>query len=135
MLTFWFCDLFLSWISNELIAELFIRNKTRPDFMIMLSFFSLIAEFFSDIEIGELSRLDKISIDFECKGAKSSVVYTSSSLHIFPDVFSKGFENKVELRFGIQGLNGIISPWLRHKVASSIILRMGNNPDLVYHYH
>ena len=124
VLTFRFSDFFFSWISNQLFNELFIRDKAWPDFMIMLSFLSLVAQLFSDIEIRELGWLHKIGIHFKSKGSEASIINTSPCGHVLSNVFCKPSEDKVELRFGIQRFNGFTSPWLGHKMAARVILRV-----------
>ena len=87
MLTFGFCDFFFSGISDQLFDELFIRDEAWSDFMVMLPFFPLVAQLFSDIEIRELGWLNKICIDFKSEGSEASIINTPSCAHVLPNVF------------------------------------------------
>lgn len=66
----------------------FVGDETRPNFMIVKSLLSLIAEVFGDIEIRMLSWLDDIGINFESEGSKIAIVDASSAGDVLLNVLT-----------------------------------------------
>lgn len=75
-----------------------------------------------------LGRLDQISVDFEGKCSKVTVIDSSSLNDLFSDVLAQSFDDKMELGFGIKRLHRFIGPGLGGLVLSGIVLSMGNDP-------
>jgi hypothetical protein len=92
--------------------EFFIRNKARPDLVVVLPFLSLAFKFFGDIEIGQLGRLDNFSVDFEGKGTKVLIVDAFSSLNVLPDVFAESLDDEMELGLRVEGFGGLVGAGL-----------------------
>ena len=105
MLTFRFGYFLLSRISQQQLLQLFVRNETRPYFMVVHSFFSLIRQIFCDIKIRVLGRFDYFSVNFKSKSSKISVVDSAACNYLLFDVLSKSSDRKVELGFGVKGLH------------------------------
>ena len=96
--------------------------------MIVHPLFSLIRKIFRDVKVGMLGRLDQISVDFEGKCSKVTVIDSSSLNDLFSDVLAQSFDDKMELGFGIKRLHRFIGPGLGGLVLSGIVLSMGNDP-------
>ena len=109
--------------------EFFIRNKAWPDFMVVLSFFSLIIKFFGDIKIGKLGRLNNFGVNFEGKSAEVFIVDSSSSLDVFLDVLTKGLDDEMELGFRIEGFSSLVGTGLGLEMLTRVIIGMFDNPE------
>lgn len=69
-------EFFLISITGKEVFELGVRDKARSHLMDMLSFSSLLIEFFLEVNSTENSRLDVAGINFETESSKTSEVDT-----------------------------------------------------------
>jgi len=67
-------EFFLIGITGKEVFELGVRDKARSHLMDMLSFSSLLIEFFLEVNSTENSRLDVAGINFETESSKTSEV-------------------------------------------------------------
>lgn len=81
-------NFFLSRVAEQHLVKPFVGDETRPNFMIVKSLLSLIAEVFGDIEIRMLSWLDDIGINFESEGSKIAIVDASSTGDVLLNVLA-----------------------------------------------
>jgi hypothetical protein len=114
--------------NKKYILEFFIRYKAWPDLVVMFSLLSLTIEFLGDIEIGQLGWFDNFSVDFEGKCAEVFIVDSSSCLDVFPNVFSKGLDDEMELSFRVKGFGSLICTGLRLKVLAGVVIGVLDNP-------
>ena len=63
--------------------------------MVVLSFVSLIVEFFCDIEVRQLSGFDDFSMDFKGEGSKVFIVDSSTCLDVLLDVLAEGLDDEM----------------------------------------
>lgn len=114
---------------GQLICQLFISNKAWSNSVIMHSFLSLIVKFLCNVEVGKLSRLHKLGINFKSKCTESTIVNASSTEHILFNILTEGFEDQMELCLWIQWLHRVDSSCLWDQMPTVIVLGMRNNPE------
>ena len=128
MLAFRFDDLLLSWVSEEDVLQLLVGDEAGTDGVVVHAFFPLIGQILCDVEIGVLGRFDQVSVHFKGERSQVAIVYSSPLHDLFPHVLPQGFDDEVELGFGIKWFDWFIGPGLGRLVLSWVILGVADYP-------
>ena len=124
VLTFGFCYFFFAMISHQLVFEFSVRNKTRSDFMDMLSFCSLFLQIFLRVKLGILSRLNFTRFHFKTECSKVLDIDSFAIEDLFFQVSRKWVDDYMELCFRFQWFIRWDSSWLANQMFSWIVLGM-----------
>jgi hypothetical protein len=129
VLTFGFSDFLFSVVSQQHVVQGFVGHETGTYLVVVHTLVALVGEIFGDVEVAVLGWFDDLSVDFEGEGSEMFVVDSSACEYVFFDVFAEGFDDEVELGFGVEGFEGFGSAWLRGLVFSRVVLGVGDDPE------